>query len=55
MLILADLVTIGHATIVDELGVLDTGLRAWGVSLLWLISCLEGEDELLDDMVAMQI
>mmetsp|Transcript_20253 Transcript_20253/g.27379 ORF Transcript_20253/g.27379 Transcript_20253/m.27379 type:complete len:204 (-) Transcript_20253:1684-2295(-) len=55
VLVGANLVAVVHAGLEDELRVGGEGLSACAVALLWRVRCLEGQQELLDNMVAIGV
>ena len=55
VLVRANLVTVGHAGSIDELGVGSVGLGTLLIRLFWLVRGLESEQEGLDDMVAIWV
>ena len=52
MLVSADLITVGHARVEDELSEGGKVFRSSFVHVLWLLGCFESKKELLDYMVA---
>ena len=55
VLVGADLVTVGHACPEDELCIGCICLRSWAVGLLGLLRSFEGQEEGLNDMVAIWV
>ena len=51
----SDLVTVVHASIVNELSVSSEFFRSWAVSLIGRVRSLEGQKEGLDDVISIWV